>query len=74
MNNNNVNTRYEFSDFRKNTKQLSFQEKLELLRLCIEETQRYQLLTTNQYLKHMVLLISILDDLSDREREVYDGR
>lgn len=67
MSNLRVNTRYEFSDFRKNTKQLPFQEKVDLLKLSLEETQRYQLLTTNQYLKHMILLISILDDLSDRE-------
>ena len=63
-----VNTRHEFTNYRKNVTTLPFQEKVDLLKLCIEETQRYQLLTTNQYLKHIVLLIAILDDLSDRER------
>jgi hypothetical protein len=62
----NLNTRHELSGFKRNTKQLPFQEKVKLLKLCIEETQRYQLLTTNQYLKHLILYISILDDLTDR--------
>lgn len=40
-------------------------DKLVLLNLFIEETEKYELLTTNQYLKHMVLVLDILDDITD---------
>jgi len=45
---------------------IPLQDKLEILRLSIEETQKYELLTTNQYLKQMELVIDILDDLSHK--------
>ena len=38
----------------------------------IEETQRYELLTTNQYLKHVELIISILEDLTNSQIETID--
>ena len=38
--------------------------KVELLRKSVEEVQKYELLTTNQYLRQMELLIEILQDIS----------
>ena len=40
------------------------QLKIELLRKSLEETQKYELLTTNQYLNQMELLVEILQDIS----------
>ena len=38
--------------------------KVELLRKSVEEVQKYELLTTNQYLQQMELLLEILQDIS----------
>ncbi len=35
-----------------------------MLRKTLEETQKYELLTTNQYLPQMELLVEILEDIS----------
>jgi len=35
----------------------------------IEETQKYELLTTNQYLPQIELVVGILEELSKRARE-----
>jgi len=35
----------------------------------IEETQKYELLTTNQYLPQIELVVGILEELSERVRE-----
>ena len=37
---------------------------IELLRKSLEETQKYELLTTNQYLNQMELLVEILQEIS----------
>ncbi len=42
------------------------QRKVELLRRSVDETQKYELLTTNQYLQQMELVIQILEDVSLR--------
>lgn len=42
------------------------QIKIELLRTSLEETQKYELLTTNQYLNQMELLVEILQAFSVR--------
>jgi hypothetical protein len=48
---------------RKSTAQLiPLQDKLEILRTGMEETQKYELLTTNQY-KQMALVVDILKDI-----------
>jgi len=65
----NVNSRYELSTLRGKTKQIPLHDKLEMLNLCIEETEKYELLTTNQYLKHMILVIDILDDLTEKKQK-----
>ena len=65
MNKINVNSRYELSTLRGKAKQIPLRDKLAMLKLNLEETEKYELLTTNQYLKHMVLVIDILDDISD---------
>ena len=46
---------------------IPLQDKVERLRKSLEETQKYELLTTNQYLPQMELLIEILDDVSIRD-------
>ncbi|MHA2394797.1 MAG: hypothetical protein ACXAEX_22945 [Promethearchaeota archaeon] len=38
--------------------------KVELLKNSIEETQKYELLTTNQYILQMEQVIEILEDIS----------
>ena len=38
--------------------------KVDNLRKSVEEVQKYELLTTNQYLKQMELLLEILQDIS----------
>jgi len=45
---------------------IPLQGKVELLRESIGEVQKYELLTTNQYLKQMELLVEILEDVSVR--------
>jgi hypothetical protein len=40
------------------------QVKVELLRKSLEVTQKYELLTTNQYLNQMELLVEILQEVS----------
>ena len=58
----NMNSRLPSSRNHK-TKRFSARDKLELLRINIDETQKYELLTTNQYLKQIDLVAEILDDL-----------
>ena len=45
-------------------KEISLQEKVELLEKSVEEVQKYELLTTNQYLQKMELVLEILQDIS----------
>ena len=44
-------------------------DKVELLRERVEEVQKYELLTTNQYLHQMDLLLEILQDISQNGSE-----
>lgn len=44
---------------------MPLQDKLDILRINIEETQKYELLTTNQYLKQIELVVDILEELSN---------
>ena len=41
-------------------------DKVEQLRARLGEVQKYELLTTNQYLHQMELVLEILDDISVR--------
>ena len=66
MKNITADSRFELSPLRQKAKQIPIENKIAMLRLSIEETEKYELLTTNQYLKHMVILIDILDDLVDK--------
>ena len=43
---------------------VTIQLRLELLRKSIEETQKYELLTTNQYLPQLELVIEILNEIA----------
>jgi hypothetical protein len=45
------------------TKSITLQIKVEMLRKNLEETLKYELLTTNQYLPQMELLVEIVDDI-----------
>jgi len=38
-------------------------EKMEALRKSVDEVQKYELLTTNQYLQQMDIIVSILKDI-----------
>ena len=40
------------------------ESKLGILKLLIEETRKYELLTTNQYLPQIELVVGILEELS----------
>jgi hypothetical protein len=51
---------------------IPLQDKLEILRLSIEETEKYELLTTNQYLKQMELVLDVLDDLSHKATQTQE--
>lgn len=65
MNDINTYSHFEPSSRRRKARLIPLQDKLEILELSIEETQKYELLTTNQYLRQMELVIDILDDLSN---------
>ena len=58
------------------TKLVSLRDKLEILKTSIEETQKYELLTTNQYLKHIEVVVSILESLSEftNQKQELNGR
>ena len=43
----------------------SLELKIDELNRSVSEVYKYELLTTNQYLKQMALLLEILDDISD---------
>ena len=51
----------------------SLKDKVEILKIQVDEVQKYELLTTNQYLKHMELVVSILEDLSSSQVQSKDG-
>ena len=55
---------HELSSREQVQKTISLQVKVELLRKSLEETQKYELLTTNQYLNQMELLVEILQEVS----------
>ena len=48
---------------------IPLQDKIEILRICMKETQKYELLTTNQYLKQMELVADILEDISQKKMQ-----
>jgi hypothetical protein len=43
--------------------------KVDNLRKSVEEVQKYELLSTNQYLQQMELLLEILQDISQKGSE-----
>ena len=51
------------------SKLIPSENKLGILKLLIEETQKYELLTTNQYLPQIELVVGILEELSKRSSE-----
>jgi hypothetical protein len=51
------------------SKSIPSESKLGILKLLIEETQKYELLTTNQYLPQIELVVGILEELSKRSSE-----
>ena len=54
---------------RDKSKSIPPENRLEILKLLIEETQKYELLTTNQYLPQIELVVGILEELSKCSRE-----
>lgn len=65
MNNTNIHPQLEYSSRKHKTQLIPLQDKLDILRINIEETQKYELLTTNQYLKQIELVVDILEELSN---------
>ena len=45
-------------------REIPLKDKVELLRKSVEGVQKYELLTTNQYLQQMELLLEILQNIS----------
>ena len=41
--------------------------KVDLIQSSIETVQKYELLTTNQYIQQMELLVEIIRDISERQ-------
>jgi len=41
-------------------------EKMEALHRSVSDVQKYELLTTNQYLKQMDIIVSILSDIQEQ--------
>jgi hypothetical protein len=56
-------------DIRNKSKSIPPENKLEILKLLIEETEKYALLTTNQYLPQIELVVGILEELSERSHK-----
>ena len=54
----------EYPSRKREAQKIPLPVKVELLRKSVEEVQKYELLTTNQYLQHMELLLEILQTLS----------
>ena len=58
----------EYPSRKREAQKISLPVKVELLRKSVEEVQKYELLTTNQYLQHMELLLEILQDISQKTK------
>jgi hypothetical protein len=54
----------EYPSRRREDQNIPLPVNVELLRKSVEEVQKYELLTTPQYLQQMELLIEILQDIS----------
>ena len=48
----------------KKSKSIPPESKLDILKLLVEETQKYELLTTDQYLPQIELVVDLLEELS----------
>jgi hypothetical protein len=49
----------------KETPEPSIEDKIQILKQSVSEVYKYELLTTNQYLKQMELVLDIFNDLSE---------
>ena len=58
--------RFDHSTGRSQAPLIPLHEKVEQLRARLGEVQKYELLTTNQFLHQMELVLEILDDISVR--------
>ncbi len=54
----------EYPSRKREAQKIPLPVKVELLSKSVEEVQKYELLTTNQYLRQMELLLEILQDIS----------
>ena len=54
-----------YENMEQGTKVSHLESKIDELNRSVSEVYKYELLTTNQYLKQMALLLEILDDISD---------
>jgi hypothetical protein len=54
-----------YKGMEQSTKASSLESKIDELNQSVSEVYKYELLTTNQYLKQMELVLEILNDISD---------
>ena len=59
----------EYPSRHREAQKIPLPDKVELLRESVEAVQKYELLTTNQYLHQMELLLEILQDISQNGSE-----
>ena len=64
-----IHSQLEHSLRKRKVQLIPLQDKIEILRICMKETQKYELLTTNQYLKQMELVADILEDISQKKMQ-----
>jgi len=60
----NYSTHKLHSDIVRTQKIMALKTKMEQIRKNLDETRRYELLTTNQYLDQMEIILDVLQDLS----------
>ncbi len=58
--------RFDHSTRKRQAPLIPLHDKVEQLRASLDEVQKYELLTTNQYLHQMELVLEILDEISVR--------
>ena len=52
--------------WKRGSEKIPLPEKVDQLRNSFNEVQKYELMTTNQYLKQMTLLLEILQDITNK--------
>ena len=56
----------EYPSRKREAKEVPLAVKVDKLRRSVEEVQKYELLTTNQYLQQMELLLEVLQEITQK--------